>query len=240
HIGTRLGQLYFSMTRPQNRSVFCFQNLTCLSPYCVACGTTLADSVGDDWPELGFRFAAVPHSPIPSDKESRLPHAQLVLSDQIPQKDKEQAGQFLECLAAVYTLLPKPETQYRNWPEIAEKALHGLQVNKGCWTQTNGTPYLNAYVTDYPTPAEIMVQLSVLLPLQEYLEWKGESHPVFEDLNEGISQFYDEEIKSIVRWHPDLEDELDHSEEQKKEMVMDSWYLHHPLLNLSRLALRGD
>jgi hypothetical protein len=29
-------------------------------------------------------------------------------------------------------------------------------------------------------------------------------------------------------------------EEQKKPMVMDSWYLQHPLLNLSRLALKGD
>jgi hypothetical protein len=35
-------------------------------------------------------------------------------------------------------------------------------------------------------------------------------------------------------------DKLDKSEEQKKEMVMDSWYLHHPLMNLARLALEGD
>lgn len=239
-IGNRSGQLYFSMTKPQNGSVFYFQNLTSLSPYCEACGTSLADSVGGEWPEIGFQFPTNPERPIPSDKEFTMTDAYMVLSDQIPQNDKEQAEQFLECLAAVYALLPKPETQYHNWPEIAERALHDLQVNKGCWTQTNGTPYLNAYVTDYQTPAEIMVQLSVLLPLQEYLKWKGKSHPVFEDLNEGISQFYDHEIKSIVRWHPDLEDELDHSEEQKREMVMDSWYLHHPLLNLSRLALRGD
>src|SRR5690606_6301791 len=55
-----------------------------------------------------------------------------------------------------------------------------------------------------------------------------------------ISAFYDDQIKSIVRWLPGLEKNLDESEEQKKEVVMDSWYLHHPLLNLSRLALSGN
>ena len=43
-----------------------------------------------------------------------------------------------------------------------------------------------------------------------------------------------------MRWHPAAEDKLKGEEEQKQPMVMDSWYLHHPMLNLSRMALKGD
>ena len=43
-----------------------------------------------------------------------------------------------------------------------------------------------------------------------------------------------------MRWLPAAEDKLKGEEEQKVPKVMDSWYLHHPLLNLSRLALKGD
>ncbi|WP_312336738.1 hypothetical protein [Sphingobacterium sp.] len=85
-----------------------------------------------------------------------------------------------------------------------------------------------------------MVQLAVILPLHEYLSWTGEKHSMLQELSDGLTSFYDSSIKSLVRWHPSLKNDLDHSEEQKSEMVMDSWYLHHPLLNLARLALRGD
>jgi hypothetical protein len=85
-----------------------------------------------------------------------------------------------------------------------------------------------------------MVQLAVSLPFREYVEWSGKENPLLENLESGFRTFYDDRVKSIVRWHPAQEDLLDKSEEQKQEMVMDSWYLHHPLMNLGRLALKGD
>lgn len=239
-IGGRSGQIYFSMTKPKTGSVFYFQNLSAISPYCEACETSLAETVGGNWPEVGFQLPINFEKPIPANVELVLSDAFVVLSEEIPEKDFQVSTQFLDCLASVYRFLPKPAVEYRDWPDLAEKTLRDLHTNKGCWAQTQGTPFLNAYVTDYKTPPEIMVQLAVLTPLREYLDWKGESHEVSEFLRKGLSQFYDEEIKSILRWHPELEDQLDHSEEQKKEMVMDSWYLHHPLMNLARLALKGD
>src|SRR5690606_9894815 len=56
----------------------------------------------------------------------------------------------------------------------------------------------------------------------------------------GLPAFYKDDLKTIVRWLPKLESQLDHSEEQKKPNVMDSWYLYHPLMNLARLTQRGD
>ncbi len=238
--GTRSGQIYFSMTKPVTGSVFYFQNLTAISPYCDATETSLSESVGGQWPEIGFQFPINREIPLPANKEFVISDAFVLLNEDIPKDNYTITSQFLNHLATIYTLIPKPEPIYQNWLPIAKHVLTDLHTNKGCWTQTKGISFLNAYVGDYNTPAEIMVQLAVLLPLQEYLKWADEEHPVFKDIDNGLVVFYDENIKSIVRWHPDLEDKLDKSEEQKQEMVMDSWYLHHPLLNLSRLALQGD
>lgn len=239
-VGTRSGLLYFSMTRPENGSVFYFQNLSAMSEYCQASETSLAETVGGSWPEIGFEFPVNREKPIPADIKYTISDAFVILEENIVKEDTEVTTQFLNNLAAVYKHIPKPGPSYQNWPAIAEKVLEDLHTHKGCWTVTGGSPFLNAYNGDYSTPAEIMVQLAVLLPLHEYLTWSGTKHPIFDDLNTGLADFYDKGINSIVRWHPALVDDLDKSEEQKEDMVMDSWYLHHPLLNLSRLALRGD
>ncbi|CAM3687188.1 hypothetical protein [Sphingobacterium prati] len=239
-VGSRSGQLFFSMTKPQVGSVFYFQNLTAMSPYCQATEVSLRETVGGKWPELGFQFPVNAEKPLPADVEYIISDAFVKLDAAIPELDCDVVESYLESLATTYLLLPKPAPSQHDWLPTAEKILDNIYNHKGCWTQTGGSPYLNAYVNDYKTPAEIMVQLAVLLPLQEYLTWKGENHPMYQDLSDGLTTFYDKSIGSIVRWHPALEDDLDKSEEQKREMVMDSWYLHHPLLNLSRLALRGD
>jgi hypothetical protein len=238
--GGRSGQLFFSYTRPVTGSVFYFQNLTAMSEYCDVSQTTLVNRVGGQWPEIGFEFPVNKDKPLPANREFVIGDAFVLTSDRIPETAMDVTEQYLDYLAAVYLKAPRPGSAYQDWQEIARKSVCDLYRNKGCWTQTAGIPYLNAYVCDYKTPSEIMVQLAVLLPLIEYLEWAGTSHPLFDDLNKGLAAFYDDRVKSIVRWHPALEDELDKSEEQKREMVMDSWYLHHPLLNLSRLALKGD
>ena len=85
-----------------------------------------------------------------------------------------------------------------------------------------------------------MVQLAVLLPLLDYVEWSGDDLAVMKKIKDGLPDFYNEKLGTIMRWHPKAEGQLTGDEEQKQPMVMDSWYLHHPLLNLSRLALKGD
>jgi hypothetical protein len=239
-IGTRSGNLYFSMTKPKNGSVFYFQNLTAMSPYCEATECSVKDAVGGEWPEIGFQFPINEKKPIPAGIEYIISDAFVIFDEEVVEKADQVSIKYLNNLAAIYELIQKPEPVYQDWHAIAENVLSGLHLNKGCWTLTDDNTYLTAYAGDYNTPAEIMVQLAVLLPLHEYRDWSGKTHPLFEDVSNGLIDFYNETIKSIVRWHPSLIDQLDKSEPQKEDMVMDSWYLHHPLLNLSRLALRGD
>jgi hypothetical protein len=85
-----------------------------------------------------------------------------------------------------------------------------------------------------------MVQLTFLLPLLEYSDWSGKNFPMADDILSILPSFYDHKANVLGRWLPAVSDQLEGDEPQKEPRVMDSWYLYHSLLNLSRLALRGD
>ncbi|HVX28525.1 MAG TPA: hypothetical protein VHB70_19405 [Parafilimonas sp.] len=238
--GTRSGLQYISLDKPSAGSLLYFQNLTALNEYCRATKTSLADSVGGAWPEMGFALPPSKENPLPKNKA-------VIISDVFlnfnPAKNRnifQHAKQFMNLLAEVYPYLPRPETKYHPWPEILDKGLNDLQFNHACWSHANGNDYLNAYACDYNTPPEIMVQLAVLLPLLDYKQWSKKDLPAIDKIKAGLSAFYNEKLGTVVRWLPSKEQNLDGAEEQLKPGVMDSWYLHHPLLNLGRLALQGD
>ncbi|MCQ6959044.1 hypothetical protein [Mucilaginibacter aquariorum] len=239
-IGTRSGMVYFSVTRPKSGSVFYLQNLSALNDYCQQTQTSAGETVGGEWPELGFALPPALDKPLQADKETIISDAIIVFDDQVPTKEADMVEQYLNMLAQAYLQLPKPDTKYQDWLETLKKGLHDLIESPGCWSQVAGHSYFNAYVSDYVTPPEIMVQLAVLLPLQDYVDWGGEKMEAIKVIKEALPTFYDEKLKTIMRWLPAAADKLEGEEEQKEPMTMDSWYLHHPLLNLSRLALKGE
>jgi hypothetical protein len=240
-VGTRSGQLYFSLTRPKAGSVLYLQNLTALADYNQATETSAGDTVGGEWPEIGFALPpTLKNKPLEAGKSYVLSDAFIAFSEEVPPDEPAMVRQYLDLLAAVYLQLPKPPTHYQHWPEILGKGLSDLTDSPGCWSQVNGNHYFNAYVCDYATPPEIMVQLAVLLPLLDYVEWSEGELAVMKKIKDGLPAFYEKKYGTIMRWHPKAADQMEGEEEQKQPLVMDSWYLHHPLLNLSRLALKGD
>jgi hypothetical protein len=240
-VGTRSGQLYFSLTRPKVGSVLYLQNLTALADYNQQTETSAGETVGGEWPEIGFALPpTLKNKALEPGKNYVLSDALIAFDEEVPADEPAIVQQYLKLLAAVYLQLPKPDTTYKHWPKILQNGLTDLQENPGCWNQVAGHHYLNAYVCDYATPPEIMVQLAVLLPLLDYVEWSGAELTMMKKIKEGLPAFYNEDLRTIMRWHPKVADNMEGEEEHKKPLVMDAWYLHHPLLNLSRLALKGD
>src|SRR5690606_35592929 len=210
-VGSRSGLLFASMTKPKTGSLFYFQNLTSISEYCEATQTEFSDAVGGNWPEIGFQLPITKELPLPSNTPLILSDAYVILTPDIYDDPISITEHFLNHLADIYKVIPKPKIIYHDWTEIAHKALQDLSRNKGAWTQTNGNPYLNAYLCDYETPVESMVQLAVMLPFKEYETWIKKEHPLDDDLMNGISAFYDPKINCINRWLPELIEELDQS-----------------------------
>ena len=240
-VGTRSGLQYISLDEPKSGALLYFQNLTALSDYAQATETTLGNTVGGSWPEMGFSLPpTLKNKPIPVNQEMILSDAYVVFDPAHPTDEMERARQFSDLLADIYLFLPKPRTEYYNWPDMIEKGLHDLEFSHGCWSHGGEQDYLNAYVADYMTPPELMVQLAVLLPLTDYFDWCKTDLPAIKKIKNGLDAFYNKELKTVVRFLPALAKDLSGDEEQLKPNVMDSWYLHHPLLNLGRLALRGD
>ncbi|RBQ11779.1 hypothetical protein [Pedobacter miscanthi] len=237
-IGTRSGLAYFTKEQSRLRVLY-VQNLTALSNYAEQTSTSMSGVVSGQLPEIGLSLPSAIEKPLRGGIKTMLSDAYICFQP-LEREEKELSLNYLELLAAVYLILPRPKTRYLSWPGILKKGLKDLIENPGCWSMVGGNSYLNAYVSDYNTPPEIMVQLAVLLPLVDYVEWSGEKLDVVKKIKTGLPAFYNKKLNTIVRWHPAAEDKLTGEEEQKLPMVMDSWYLHHPLLNLSRLAIKGD
>ena len=238
-VGPRTGMVYFSLSRPQGGTVMYFQNLTSLNEYAEQTGTSLVEVVGGNWPELGLSLPAATENPLEAGKAILISDAYIMFNPSIPVDDLEMSRQFLDSLAQIYLALPRAGTEYRDWPGIVKKSLRDL-ADERCWSTVRNVSYLNAYVGDTETPPESMVQLSVLLPMLEYADWVGKDIPMTNDILKTLPRFYDDKAKVYGRWLLSEQHKLDGSEIHKKPRLMDSWYLYHSLLNLSRLALRGD
>ncbi len=167
-----------------------------------------------------------------------LSSAYLAL-DEMATDQAATASTFLELLSRLYLRIEHPKTGYRDWPGAVKQSLKDLQRQE-CWTETGGERYLDAYLGDKDTPPESMVQLAVLVPLMEYSEWRGRKTGIADTLKRGLDGFVDPDTGAIGRWHPAMIDNLRGDEPHKQPRLMDSWYLYHPLLNLSRLALKRN
>jgi len=239
-VGTRSGILHFSLGKESQGTVFYYQNLGSLAKYNQDTHTSAAETVGGLWPELGLALPPTKDFPLKKVQQYIISDAIIAFDEKSPKDEKSLTEQYLDMLAAIYIQIPPLPTKYIHWPDILQNGLQDLTEAPGCWCQVDGKHFFNAYVSDYDTPPEIMVQLAVLLPLVDYSLWDGKKMPVMEKIRDGLTEFYDEKLKTIVRWLPAAQDKLKGEEEQKKPNIMDSWYLHHPLLNLSRLAILGD
>ncbi len=222
--------LFFSLSEPAFGSALYLHNFTALNPLFEALGTKPVGLVGGKWPQLGFQLPAS-ETPLPAGQEIIVSDAFVCISPLIPADEREAARLYLDSLAAIYPRLTQPETEWRDWPGRAANALYDLQTGDGCLTRRNGFTYALPYVgAEEP---DSMVQLALTLPIVEYGEWTGQPMPFADALRAGVPAFFDESLGAMRRYLPDVPEGKDRAES-------DSWYLYHPLLDLGRLAKRGD
>jgi hypothetical protein len=235
--GPRSGLIFGTLQAPHSGAFLYMQDLTSLNDYARQTGTSLSDTVGGEWPELGFSLP-------PSNKHLRqgepvvISDAYVAVAD-VPEGDAATARTFLDLLSKTYLRISRPATEYRDWPGAVRSSLRDLGKPE-VWSKVGKHHYLDAYLGDKKNPPESMVQLAVLAPLIEYSEWRRRKVPMADRLERGLAAFFDERIGAVGRWHPEATAQLTGDEDHEKPRVMDSWYLYHPLLNLSRLALKGN
>jgi len=236
--GLNTGFVYFHLDKPPFGNVLYLQDLTHLNDYFLATGTTPKEAVGGLWPELGYRLptppdtgSAPPCKPLEAGVEVVLSDAILVVRHDAPPHERESARHFLQMLGAAYEMIERPNTEYHDWIDRAERTLHDLKTAPEATIRHYGHRYIHPYTAaEYP---DSMVQLSVLAALRAWSKWKGQRDPLEADLEAGLQKFYDPELKTLRRYLPNVG-------EDKDADAVDSWYLYHPLLNLGLLALDGD
>jgi hypothetical protein len=237
--GPTAGLAYWSITKPVAGTVLYLQNLTALNEYCQTTHTDPSGTVSVQWPEIGFALPTA-EQPLAAGKEVVLSDAYIYLSDAIPGNEFEASDLFLEAIACLYRQLPKPETVYYDWPKAAEQTIKTLDESPDCGRRIKNRFYLNAYVGATQKPPESMVQLAILVPLREYQVWLEEPVPLVDLLEKAIHTFYDDRKETLMRWLPGQSFGKDQNSEEEDSNKIDSWYLLHTLMNLGRLADKGD
>ncbi|WP_369061923.1 hypothetical protein ABOZ73_07225 [Caulobacter sp. 73W] len=235
--GVNSGLLYFRHDGPNFGNVLYFQNFTALNAFYRATGTTPKDTVGGQWPELGYLTPSPPTSgdeppkPLAEGEEVVVSDAILVFRDWAADHEREMARQFLQMLGVAYKALKPPHPDYRDWVWRAEKTLQDLTDAPAATRRHYDHLYVMPYVDgEYP---DAMVQMSVVAALHDYGKWRGEAVPLEARLMAGMERFYDPKLKTLRRYLPNVGKEKDAD-------AVDAWYYYHPLLNLGRLALDGD
>ncbi|WP_080057230.1 hypothetical protein [Spirosoma aerolatum] len=237
--GPTAGLTYLSVTKPIEGTLLYFQNLTALNDYCQQTHTDPSGTVDAQWPEVGFSLPAA-EQPLKAGKEVIISDAFLYLNEGIPANEFEAADMFLKAIPYIYRQLPKPEPVYFDWPKAAEQTIRALANSPECGRRIRNQFYLNAYVSATQKPPESMVQLAILVPLWEYQEWLEKPVPLVELLQKAIPTFFDEKKATLTRWLPGESFKKDEPSEEEDINKIDSWYLLHILMNLGRLADKGN
>jgi hypothetical protein len=232
--------LYGTLSRPLAGSFLYLQNLTELNRYFEQTGTNPDSRISGRWPELGFLLPPSLDKALPEGKEVVVSDAWIIFSDAVPRDERQGAKLFLDFYSQLYLALPKPEPMHRDWPSRVDATVRDLTHSLECSVEKNGYRYLLAYVGADDRLPESMVQLAVLVPMIEYVDWDGDGIPLIEQIKANLPTFYNDEIRTVVRWLPAEAARLQGQEEHMGERVMDAWYLYHTCLNLSRLAEHGD
>ncbi len=236
--GSAMGFVYASLTDPQSGSFLYFQDLTSLNDLCEQTEAVPENRMGGSWPELGYTPPIAERMPLHAGTEIILSDGYICFSPAIPGETGELAHLFLDMLAEIYVMIPRPEARYRDWAAMAGDSARDLE-HPDCIATHHGLRYLNAYVGTGDRRPESLVQLAVALPLLEYQEWSGKKIPLIEEIIKTLPSFFYDDIGCIMRYPNTMKDQEGADADEKGAYEVDSWYLYHPLINLARLAQRG-
>src|SRR5690606_12256631 len=199
-----------------------FQDLSALNKYAEHTQQSLSDVVSMQWPELGLSLPQSDERAIQKGERYTLCRAYLLFEPTQPKDSIAMSRRYIQGIAYIYEQLERASIRTLPLPRYDHYALQGLVRTHAYWQQVEENAHLTAYLNDYETPPESMVQLAVLTPLVLHspLECSNHAQQVISSLTAGITNFFDPSLKAFVRWIPNKEHHLDHSEEQKKPHVM--------------------
>lgn len=235
--GLNAGFCFFCLDKPAFGTVLYMQNLTAINPFFIDTKTKPDGVVGGQWPELGYQPPSAPNAdtppvnPLKAGQEYVISDVFLSLRAECGNTEFELGRYFVEMLTDIYPYLDKPEPKYRDWIWRADKTLLDLKTSPDVTEMHFGKRYVRPYVAaEYP---DSMVQMTVLHSLREYEAWRGQPDPFSGELADGMEGFFDPDLRTLRRYLEDVGDDKDRD-------AVDSWYLYHPLMNLARLALKGE
>jgi hypothetical protein len=225
-IGPGTGASYFSFEPPDAGTALYFQNLTALNDWFELTHAEPDGMVAGEWPEVGTMSKQ--KTPLSARADVIVSDVLLVLTDKTPRTVVGLTDLYLEGMAAICRLIPKPGTAYFDWVTVAERSMRILATAKACGRKVQGNYFLNAYVGSDRKPPESMVQGTVLTPMLEYVRWKKSMTSLPDRLRKSLLSFHNRAGRRIERWLPGMSFQGGSRSEEEDPHTMDSWYPAHP------------
>ncbi len=214
-------------------SLLYFQNFTSLSDYFETTRVSLFQTVKSSMEAFGYAMPANPNVEFPAGAKVRLVDSFLLLDDKrlggVRANDPTEVSRaFLTMMSTIYDRLPRPETVYTDWKDVADKMIADL-MKPLCWCNFE-KGYLRNYISEPwgPGGAELAVQIDPLVSTKRYERKWGIETPLVAKLAPTLPIFYKPDLKSIVDYSTDDE----HSK-------LDSGWIVYMLIQLQRAAEMG-
>jgi len=166
-------------------------------------------------------------------------NAQLTVTDSyiylIPElgSDIEYCRSFVECYAAIYDLIEKPDTEFADFRQVANNTLESLKDPK-CISNYYPQQLLRAYVNIEQAHTDLCTYLMVLTSFQQFNKTFGIGGDFNSGLEKAVDMFYVPELKTIfdVPNPKKPQDITTHPES--------TWYYTFNMLQLGKIAQYDD
>lgn len=201
--GVETGNAYSVYDPALGCSVLYLQEFSTLNGYFEATRTTAKESVKSGVEGFGYAMPADPRTTVPAGTRLRLVDTYLLLDDtSLPSVRQsldgiEECRVYLEMMAKLYDVIPKPATVYTDWKDVAGRVLADLR-KPDCWCSFD-KGYLRNYVSEPwgPDTAELTVQLDPFLAALRYeRRWK-ETTDVTKRIAPTLPLFYNSRAGTI-------------------------------------------
>ena len=135
--GLRTGLVHASLTGPDAGSFMYLQDLTRLGDYCEAAHASAGDTVGGEWPELGFALPSG-EGVIREGAPVIISAWHLALADEVPDEPVAVADQYLQLFAQLYFHIERPTPDHVDWKQRADASRDDLERSDSCWLTVDG------------------------------------------------------------------------------------------------------
>lgn len=229
---------YFHEPEIIQSKIFYYSNYTSMNDYYKFLAVEPKDAVSrQDSRRFGYCPPPSKEFQIPAGVQIRMVDSHIGFDPGELGTDLEYCRNFVESFCTVYEQIEKPVTEFCDWRDVALKTLESLQ-DPSCTTDHWEHRVLRAYVNAPETHSDLLTNLLVLTPLEQFNAAFGEGASLKESLEQATGMYY---VAGVTGEFNTIFDNVPPKDfKQITSHPESTWYYTYNLLQLGNIARYGN